>query len=109
MTLVTIRLAHTFQCFPINPSIMTWPAIVPSAEEESPDASRVRMNMMAIAGPNNNSIAWTKSLGEIFVFGYRGVAIRSIPALTTDAIVRASTDSLRWNFLVLSISPVEYE
>ena len=87
---------------------MTWPAIVPSAEEESPDASRVRMKMIAMAGPNNSSIPWTKSVVVIFVFGKSGVAIRSIPALTTDAIVRAITVSLRWNFLVLSISPVEY-
>src|SRR6267143_1026782 len=105
--LVTILLAHMFQCFPISPSIITCPAIVPSVDDVRPDASRVRTKTIPTMGANLALSCCTANSNVSLEFGYSGVATSSIPALTIPAMVKKTTVSLRWIFLVLCLTSTE--
>src|SRR6266849_8625835 len=105
--LVTILRAHKFQCFPMSPSMITCPAIVPSVDDVRPDASRVRTKTIPTIGANAALSCCTAYANVKLYLGYNGVATSSIPALTTPAMLRKTIVSRRWTFLVRCLTSTE--
>lgn len=52
-TMVTSRLSHTGTCLWRNPCMITWPALVPTVEEDKPEARREIAKIQLAALPNN--------------------------------------------------------